>query len=354
MRLSPTLLALALLALTLALLLSGLGFARVEAQEAIEETTTVGPVTATVRLSPPKPKIGDLVELTLEVTSDPEVEILLPDFGEALDRFMIRDFDPTPAHLDDKGRTVQSQSYELQTRVSGRQRIPSILVEFVDRRPGKRPAPDGEDAFELLTEALEFEVESVLPSGAATELRPPLAELPPRPVPASSRWPLWAGLAAIVVIAIPFLVRAILHWRRLARRRSAYDVAHSQLEKLLRGGIPDESDALDRFFVEISAIIRQYIENRFELRAPDFTTEEFLDVVSDSPDVSADHQRILRDFLRCADLVKFAHVLPPREELEESVSIARRFLEETREASPLIEVADDTGAANDAKGAAHA
>ena len=38
---------------------------------------------------------------------------------------------------------------------------PIRVVEFVDRRPGQRSAPEGEDSYELLTERLEFTVESV-------------------------------------------------------------------------------------------------------------------------------------------------------------------------------------------------
>ncbi|MEK6237161.1 MAG: hypothetical protein N2C14_20830, partial [Planctomycetales bacterium] len=92
------------------------------------------------------------------------------------------------------------------------------------------------------------------------------------------------------------------------------------------------------FFVDLSAIGRQYSEDRYESRAPELTTEEFLESVSGSPDLSADHQRLLRDFLRQADLVKFAQARPSAADVEESISAAGRFLEETRENAPLIEV----------------
>ena len=49
--------------------------------------------------------------------------------------------------------------------------MPSILIEFIDRRPGRDPAPEGADAYELLTERVEFEVETVLASDAV-ELTP--------------------------------------------------------------------------------------------------------------------------------------------------------------------------------------
>jgi hypothetical protein len=50
---------------------------------------------------------------------------------------------------------------------------------------------------------------------------------------------------------------------------------------------------------------------------------------------------LLREFLRQADLVKFAGVRPSAADIESSVLAAQRFLEETRENAPLIEVDRD-------------
>ena len=78
--------------------------------------------------------------------------------------------------------------------------------------------------------------------------------------------------------------------------------------------------------------------HRFEMRAPELTTEEFLASVGKSPDLSQDHQMLLREFLRQADLVKFAGARPSDEDIEKSIGSAQRFLEETRENAPLIDV----------------
>jgi hypothetical protein len=84
------------------------------------------------------------------------------------------------------------------------------------------------------------------------------------------------------------------------------------------------------------------VEDRFELRAPELTTEEFLNSVGQSPDFSRDHQQLLREFLRQADLVKFAGVRPAEDDIQRSIDSARRFIEETRENAPLIEVDEDS------------
>lgn len=299
------------------------------ADKPLENTVESGPVKAAVSLEPAKPLIGDTVTLTISVTAAKDVEVLMPEFGEALERFTIMDFVPRET-IDDEGRTVAVQKYRLQPPSSGKQAIPPILIEYVDRREGQRQAPEGLDAYELLTDRLEFEVQSVSPSDAKDELKPPLGKLPPRESPRSPSWP-WLALVTVAVAAAGlFGGRAFLAWRRRARRESAYDVARARLERLLGRPRPT-GELVDAFYVELSDIVRRYLEDRFELRAPELTTEEFLASVGESPDLSRDHQALLRSFLREADLVKFAGLQPSNDDIERSLDAARRFLEETRE-----------------------
>ncbi|MEE8141660.1 MAG: hypothetical protein V3T77_01030 [Planctomycetota bacterium] len=304
-------------------------------EESLEHSNSLGPVTAKVSLSPPEPVIGDPVTLTLEVVAEKDVELLMPQFGETLERFRILEYAPRE-RLDDQGRTHALQRYTLQPPFSGEHSIPPILVEFVDHRQGKRRAPEGDDAYELLTPRLDFKVESVIPQGAALDLKPPLGELEPLLPLRALRWPWVLGGVLVLALASPLLVRWWLAQRRLARRKSAYDIATARLEKLLSGGTPS-AEQVDAFYVELSSVVRRYLEDRFDLRAPELTTEEFLEVVSDSPDLGHEHQRLLRGFLGGADLVKFAHHIPDAGAMQDSMDAARRFLEETRDNAPLLE-----------------
>jgi hypothetical protein len=296
--------------------------------EALETTAEAGPVQATVRLLPTAPMIGDPLILELEVRAQPGVELLMPEFGDALDRFAIVDFSRSESSADDGG-AISSQRYTLALSRSGNQAIPSLLVEFVDRRPGRDPAPEGEDAYELLTEVLEFEVSSALGEDAPFELRPSLGVLGPRKGPGLSPWTWLAVVLAGLAIATPFGVRAWLSWRSRARRVSAYEAAKGGLDALMMAPRPSEGE-MDGFFVRLSGIIRLYLEDRFGLRSPELTTEEFLDTLAQSPDLVRSQQQLLRDFLNQADLVKFAHLVPSPEDVERSLDSARRFLELTR------------------------
>lgn len=319
----------------MALLLAG----SVHAEEAIEQEIESGPVKAVVQLQPKEPLIGDTVTLTITVTAEKDVELLMPEFGEALERFSIVDFAPRQS-IDDEGRTVAVQTYRLQPPSSGKQTVPPILIEYVDRRPGEREAPEGYDAYELLTERIEFEVKSVIPKDAKADLKPPLGKLGPREAPPAPRWPWVVAALVLLAAASPFAVRAYLSWRRKARQRSAYEIARARLQRLLDSPRP-KAEQIDAFYVELSGIVRRYLEDRFDLRAPELTTEEFLASVGESPDLSRDHQALLREFLRQADLVKFAGVQPSDDDIERSIEAAWWFLEETRENAPMLDVTDE-------------
>ncbi len=323
------------------------------AAEAVEpQVTQVGPVKATVTLTPEQPTIGDEIVLEIKVESEPAVELLMPEFGEALERYTILDFVPKQ-QIDKDGRTVTTQRYTLQPFLSGEQSIPPILIEFVDNRPGKAPSPDDFDAYELLTARIDFTVKSVLPDSAANQLQPPLGELEINSLSGRSRF--W-GMLITIILVLAALIAAIYFAKRARtriQRRNAYELARGQVDRLVadrQSVAPTLS--IEQFYVEISAVIRRYLENRFEVRAPELTTDEFLQLAAAESELSGEHQQLLAEFLNQADRVKFASgVLSSSAatdlDVARSSELAIRFLEETRENAPDVivnsETASDTG-----------
>jgi hypothetical protein len=318
--------------------------AATEAPKFVEKTSERGPVQARVRLEPAAPVIGDTVSLTVEVTAEDGIDLMMPEFGQSLDRFSVREFVPKE-QVDATGRTVSTQRYVLEPPLSGPQAVPPLLIEFVDRRPGQRPAPEGEETYELLTERIPFEVASVVPEGASKELRPVREHLAPLREP-GALWPWLVALALLAAIAAPLAYRSWMSARAEGRRRSAYDVARARLDTLSSRQRPADEHEIDAFFVELSALIRRYLEDRFELRAPELTTEEFLQAASASPDLDEAHQAFLRSFLRRADEVKFGRLIPPPEDIEAALSSASRFLDETRGPVEMAAAAHEAGAAH--------
>lgn len=90
-----------------------------------------------------------------------------------------------------------------------------------------------------------------------------------------------------------------------------------------------ERGEVEPFFVELSAIVRRYLEDRFGLRAPERTTEEFILEAASSDRLSAAHQQTTRAFLEQSDRVKFARDTPGRPEMEGALASAERLVRET-------------------------
>ena len=285
--------------------------------------TQEGPVTATLTLTPAEPRLGDPLVLTLDVVAKAGVAVEMPAFGEALGRFAIVDYTPREEATEDGVRL--SQRYTLQAPSSGRQRIPRLRVEFLDQRD-----PDVDSrARELLTDELAFVIASVLPEGQPLdELRPARASLEELHGPWLARnWP-WIVLVLVVVGGGG---AALVWWLRRAEeraRQTAFDRAMARLDRLERRGLPG-SDAADAWYVELSDIVRRYIEERFALRAPELTTEEFLAEAGRSAELTAAHRELLAAFLATCDRVKFARYSPGEGESQDALGNAKRFLEDT-------------------------
>jgi len=85
----------------------------------------------------------------------------------------------------------------------------------------------------------------------------------------------------------------------------------------------------ERFCTTVSEITRTYLEERFGLKAPERTTEEFLAELPRNVVLDKRHKDLLGEFLTQCDLVKFARFEPGRRELEDLHHAALRLVEET-------------------------
>ena len=85
------------------------------------------------------------------------------------------------------------------------------------------------------------------------------------------------------------------------------------------------------FYLRVSAILRHYIENRFGLRAPERTTEEFLSDLQTNHILLPRQKDLLKRFLEHCDMVKFAEYQPNREEVDDTLNTCAQFIAETRQ-----------------------
>jgi len=294
-------------------------------KDAITKTTENGPVKATVTVWPPKPTLGESIYVRVDITFPPGISIDAP-FQEAGDqrmgRFKVIGFtrDTKPQH--------QQQTYTLEAPTSGKHRIPPLRLEMVDTR-GDAGKQTGKPQ-EILTEEIPIDVAPVKAEAIDAKLRPAAATLDP-----DVGGPPWILIGALggglVLLGIGsfFLWRMLRTRRRIAVKKSAYDEAVAKLLALEQRGAPTTEQA-DAWFVELSAIVRSYLERRYDIRAPELTTEEFLQEASRAPELRPEQRTKLSQFLERCDRVKFAGYRPDSGESIDTLAAARAFVEETR------------------------
>lgn len=303
----------------------------VPAKDAIAKTVENGPVKATVRVWPAKPSLSDAIYVRLEIEAPAGVSIEAP-FQEAGDQRLGR-FNVTGFVRDEQrqadGAQRHEQTYTLEAPTSGRQRIPPLRLEMIDARAAGSGSAAAK-AQEILTDEVPIEITPIPVEKATAELKPHHGELDPEVGKTGGVVIVGiAGGALMLVSGSLLAMRAFRARRRVHKQRSAYDEAVAHLRRLEEKGAPDAETA-DGWFVELSAIVRRYLEHRYEIRAPELTTEEFLLVATARPELTADHRGLLTSFLERCDRVKFAGYRPDSEESIAMLAAARGFVEDTR------------------------
>ena len=299
-------------------------------KDAIVKTTENGPVKATVTVWPPKPTLGDPIYLRLDVDAPAGVSIDAP-FQEAGDqrmgRFQVTGFSRDTQRKSDGG-IHERQTYTLEPPTSGKHRIPPLRLEMVDARPGG--GSETGKTQEILTDEVPLDVAPVAEAAVTAKLSPERGKLDENVGGPPWLWIILGGSLLIVVGAGGIATWKILGAkRRIAEQRSAYEDAIAALRTLEKRGAPAAEEA-DAWFVELSSIVRGYLERRYVIRAPELTTEEFLLEASRANELTAEHRAQLSAFLERCDRVKFAGYRPDSTESLATLEAARTFVEDTK------------------------
>ena len=149
------------------------------------------------------------------------------------------------------------------------------------------------------------------------------------PIVIRSPW-MWVRLGLFLVVLGGLLALAWWWWNR-GRKPAPAGPGESPADRARRRltAALDQLHDPERFATRVSEIARTYLEERFGLRAPERTTEEFLSELTTSVSLDSRHKALLGEFLTSCDLVKFARAEPSRAELEALHAAAERLVEET-------------------------
>ena len=150
------------------------------------------------------------------------------------------------------------------------------------------------------------------------------------PVEIPGGW-FWLGCVVGALAAALLSYFAWRYWRNHRAQAPAPALVIPPHERARRK-LQEALDLIDQprlFCTLVSDALRLYLEEAFSLRAPERTTEEFLDELQSSALLSFSQKQLLGDFLMRCDLVKFAKHEPPVDQLQELYQSALKLIDET-------------------------
>lgn len=303
----------------------------------IDKVYERGPLTVHVRLDKGKMTMAETILLELEAAIEPDYEVQMPKVDKLLQSFGIVDWDNLGDKLDPNNNVVSTYRYRLEPFLSGTYAVPGFTFEFHDANDveGKK--------YELATEPIDVEVTSLLGEQRGELVIADIEDVVEMPQEASYWW-IWAvGAAGVIAAGIVGLY--YLRRRRLDKLvrifKPAHEIAYERLRALVKDDLINVGK-LQEFYERISNILRYYIEHRFELRAPERTTEEFLIELQWTDVLSGSDKESVGEFLKHCDLVKFAKYNPTSEQIQRTFDLVKDFIEKTKSDERKIDVTDRT------------
>ena len=261
-----------------------------------------------------------------------EYNVELPEFGENLNEFSIIDFYAPGPKLLDNEHMISTQSYDLEPFLSGEYSIPPMKIKFWTDEEGP------EDPHILESEEIKITVNSILEDSneelMIVDVTPPVIPPPPDRT--------WIIFLILGLLGGGGIIAGLIYWFKTQKKTRqqintipAHQLAYRELEWLVKQDLI-ENGKFKLFYFGISCVLRHYIENRFNLHAPEQTTEEFLNELNLNNILQPNQKKLLQNFLNHCDLVKFAELVPSNEEIQSTFNTCKEFIIETENTEAQI------------------
>lgn len=309
-----------------------------EAEPGITRTFERGPVHLTLHVSRELITTAETLEVTLTGTADEGYALASPPYptpeppkDSAADDakpeaaaekpvFTLSGDEEAPPSLGQDGRVTRSRVYRLEPFLAGDYTVPPLPVSYWKEGEGGNPKSV------LETEPVPITVASVIDPNVEPgfkDIGGPVILNDPVP---------WVRYAILLVLLAAALGAA--YWYKFVRvppptpaaspvpphQRALEALEAIQRAKLVEQGLYKE------YYIRVSDVLRRYMEEQFHLRAPERTTEEFLDEIQHNGVLGLQEQLLLREFLRHCDLVKFAKAEPTSEQIRETYATCEQFI----------------------------
>ncbi len=290
------------------------------------------PTTAQVVASADHVTVGDRVTLRFTIDHAVGAAVLWPDSLPNISPFeQLTSQAPTSSPVTD-GTVRAEATYVVAAFELGELTFPAIAFPVIGTSGDTTLAHS--DAFDVVIATVGLD--------GSEDIR---GIKPPLDIPLS--WivvALWLGVAIAVLVGGWFVYRRIrqrdkpvMPARVAAPPQPAHVIAYEALDRLERSSLL-ENEEIQRWYSEVSQIIRVYIEGRYDVPAMEMASG---DIMNGLEPFRLDYRALdqFRDFFERSDLVKFAKHRPSLEKCRQLVQSARTLVDVTRVTDTVVAVA---------------
>ncbi len=283
--------------------------------------------------------IGDSIPLILTVEARKGVSYQLPEFDESTSGGLeLKSKQPFKTEVYPQG-IRQRTLYVMAGWHAGQFKIPATTIAY---------QTSSEQRGTIKIAPMTVKLSSVLPKGISEaelltfNIKGICSPLGLEPRYSVLKYFLLGALILILVgVLLLFYRRSLLQGQNAskAEKEPAHIIALRRLAGLKTMEFSDPA-SFKIFYFELSECIREYMENRYSIRALEMTTEEFLMRLTTGAFLNSEQQLLLKDFMQQSDLVKFANHFPSIEEAEKDLGHIEQLVETTKEIPVQSEISE--------------
>ncbi|MDR1679000.1 MAG: DUF4381 family protein [Prevotellaceae bacterium] len=155
------------------------------------------------------------------------------------------------------------------------------------------------------------------------------------------------GITLLVLLVLAAAVWVYFYFKRKKlekteaieekRKLNPHEYALQELDRI-RNEKLWQHGRVKEFYTDLTEVLRQYIEHRYQIPAMEMTSDEVMEHIELLPQADREANRILSKVLRLADLVKFAKWIPENRENDSAIIDAYEFVGHTKEEEKIEEI----------------
>lgn len=275
--------------------------------------------------------IGDWLKLHIELEYPPDAKISYPAILDSLEGLELIER-PQPTIAKSENKIIEKTILTISAYDTGTFVIPALDFGYILKNDT----------------TLNFASTSPIPifvHGVGVDQAQEIKDIkPPLSVPITFAEILPYLIGFITVLLLGFLLYYLIKkrqqkdiWKIFSEpKRPPYEIAIDALRSLEAEKLWQRGE-VKFYHSKLTDIIRIYIEERFNIKAMESTTDEILADFSHHSEFNGQSQSLLKQMLTLADFVKFAKQQPLPDENDASIKQAFEFVEKTKPLKKLEE-----------------